>query len=79
MNKYFIELQEANNEILSHIQESRTMGLNEMTELIYNLKTKINSKVEMLRWVAPILNWGPCLSTGDGLYRFYLPFIGYLG
>jgi hypothetical protein len=28
-------------------------------------------------WVAPILNWEPCLSTGDGLYRLYLPCVGY--
>lgn len=23
--------------------------------------------------MAPSLNWGPCLSTGHGLYGFYLP------
>jgi hypothetical protein len=30
-------------------------------------------------WVAPSLHWGPCLSTGGGLFRFYLPSFGYFG
>ena len=29
-----------------------------------------NSGVIFLRWVAPSLNCGPCLTTGYGLYRF---------
>jgi hypothetical protein len=28
-------------------------------------------------WVAPSLNWEPCLSTGDGHYRFFLLIVGY--
>jgi hypothetical protein len=27
--------------------------------------------------VAPSFNWEPWLSTGGGLYRLYLPFVGY--
>jgi hypothetical protein len=29
-------------------------------------------------WLAPFLNQGPCISTGYGLYRFSLPFVGFL-
>ena len=28
-------------------------------------------------WVAPSLNWRPCLSNGGGIYRSSLPFIVY--
>jgi hypothetical protein len=30
-------------------------------------------------WVAPSLNRGLYLSTGYGLYRFYLTFVGHFG
>jgi hypothetical protein len=29
-------------------------------------------------WVASSLHWGPFLSTGGGLFRFYLPAVEYL-
>ena len=28
-------------------------------------------------WMTPFLNWGLCLTSGYGFYRFFLPFVGY--
>ena len=42
------------------------------------LSDRNNSGLEYLRWMcAPSSNWQPCLSTGGGLHRFYLPSVGY--
>jgi hypothetical protein len=38
---------------------------------------KRKSGLIFLRWVAPSLNQRASLSTGYGLYRFYLLFVGY--
>jgi hypothetical protein len=35
-----------------------------------------NSGLKYLRLVAKFLNWGPCLSTRGGLFRFYLLGVG---
>jgi hypothetical protein len=37
-----------------------------------------NSGLKFLRWVSgPTPQLGQCLSNGGGLYRLYLPFVGY--
>jgi hypothetical protein len=37
-----------------------------------------NSVLKIIRWVdGPISLLGPCLSIGGGLFRFYLPTVGY--
>jgi hypothetical protein len=38
---------------------------------------QVDTKLASTVWVALSLNWGMCLSTGSGLYRFCLPAVGH--
>ena len=41
------------------------------------LSSKINGKEEELWPGTPVEEWGPCLSTGGGFFRFHLSTVGH--
>ena len=46
--------------------------------LVYSLD-RSNSGLKFCKgWVVPFINWGPCLISGYGLYRFSPPLLGIL-